>query len=1274
MTILENLKKLFCFLINDTGCTNTTEDQNDEVYGALTPKIITDSRMNEYFKALDFAFSQKDVKNIAVTGPYGAGKSTVILSYLTSKVKKDFINVSLADFSISGRKDEKPPENAEIEFSILQQILYKENKDNLPDSRVDRIQSRDLNHVFSLFVTSASIVFPLFLFCLAVFPKIILTSFGASELTIAFMNDAYPERLWCSMALAFLTLFFIVRVASKAGIFDKKLKLSKIAFLQTSAEVAQHESSSLLNNCLDEIVYFFSRSKNKIVVFEDLDRLGNADVFVKLREINQIVNNNLKVDPVRFVYACRDDIFLGSDIRTKFFDFILPVVPVLDARNSYTHLKNKLKNFPGRYDALLKQTSLYISDMRSLQNIANEFNLFRRIVDENKNESKIFAIIFYKNIYAQDYNLTDKKSGVLYSIVRDYRLKKLHEEYFKSLDEVKDGLYDKLERLKKESASSDADIRMEIICRYISEALWDIIDFSHDQYGGRHGSGSFKPSQLYNSEEDFLNFFGSTHSVYIGCYNQSRGGYYYYNVDASNVIDEYSERANLVSSNRKKAYQKTAAELENIKEQIRLRNSISIADLITMIGEKKFKKIALEYIGECKNQEILDEKQLETINAGFERGGFEALYYLLTNGYIMQDYMMFRSIFHEGTISINDNDYIKAVGRFTNCEEVNNSFTLDDEKEIISELVNQNYIYRDGAIHHQLVTYMLNEHAAVNNIYLSGMVSKIFEKNADSVISVFSVLNSKFIQPDSFREFISFSLEQNCYLDRMLTLLEGRISDEIQIKIIINMVSFVDPHISADKEQYRKFVEDKGYHLISHLNSQTFQSFMDNILKLGVVYDDVSLPVTDMELKALRFIADNEMYRFDKVNYRVVVSGLIPDDKVTCEKVDARPLSLVTDFELDNVKAHIDSNIDVFSREIFIGSEENSETIVSLLLHPSLSGEVKAEILKKMQFKVPDLALFKEDVDVEAEALSWHDLFYRYDHVEPGWPSLLTYIYEECNMSVLTGYIEKHALTLSSQHVDLTDGDKYEILYRKVICNDELSDHAYAAVLKSLYINAECWDETLSSRNFRRIVENNRVSLTPETFKKATNRFGALTDDSECATFLLWFTQYKDEFLRDTHFYLLTDGDDAFIEELLTEICSSDDFSLKEKATLLVKHYGDYREQFLDSLKLSSDVIKCMIKLWSDDSHKISLIIRLLTFKDIGRSDIAEMVSELDEAEYRKLFSQQTATLILSDSGEAETFMSALQEKGFIIEWSPRDDGKYYVICRKKSRQDPDRN
>lgn len=61
------------------------------------------------------------------------------------------------------------------------------------------------------------------------------------------------------------------------------------------------------------------------MVFEDLDRLKDHDIFVKLREINTIINNNLSEDnPLRFIYAVRDDVFPGAELRTKFFNSSYP--------------------------------------------------------------------------------------------------------------------------------------------------------------------------------------------------------------------------------------------------------------------------------------------------------------------------------------------------------------------------------------------------------------------------------------------------------------------------------------------------------------------------------------------------------------------------------------------------------------------------------------------------------------------------------------------------------------------------------------------------------------------------------------------------------------------------------------------------------------------------------------------------------------------------------------------------------------------------------------
>ncbi|HBZ2408644.1 TPA: DNA-binding protein, partial [Klebsiella pneumoniae] len=180
---------------------------------------------------------------------------------------------------------------------------------------------------------------------------------------------------------------------------------------------------------------------------------------------------------------------------------------------------------------------------------------------------------------------------------------------------------------------------------------------------------------------------------------------YFVEIDTTHIMDEYNQRVNVVAEDKNNEYQIAIKSLEEIKENIRTRNAITLSELIKLIGWEKFKTIAENYIEKCDDRSIIDAEQIESIRDGFRFGGFEVLYYLLTNGYIMQDYMMFRSIFHQGSISVNDNDYIKAVGRYMSCEEVNRNFSLDNPGDVLTELIEQHYQYRNGAIHYQIVSY-----------------------------------------------------------------------------------------------------------------------------------------------------------------------------------------------------------------------------------------------------------------------------------------------------------------------------------------------------------------------------------------------------------------------------------------------------------------------------------------------------------------------------------------------------------------------------------------
>ena len=112
-----------------------------------------------------------------------------------------------------------------------------------------------------------------------------------------------------------------------------------------------------------------------------MDRFNANRIFERLREVNTLANIQLQKENkkvLRFFYLLRDDIFVSKD-RTKFFDYIMPVVPVVDGSNSYDQFISHFKKsgFFEKFDeSFLQGLSLYIDDMRLLKNIYNEFVIY----------------------------------------------------------------------------------------------------------------------------------------------------------------------------------------------------------------------------------------------------------------------------------------------------------------------------------------------------------------------------------------------------------------------------------------------------------------------------------------------------------------------------------------------------------------------------------------------------------------------------------------------------------------------------------------------------------------------------------------------------------------------------------------------------------------------------------------------------------------------------------------------------------------------------------
>ena len=97
------------------------------IQNTLTP-IILEEGMPGYQTVLDIEdkLNDPDVYNIAITGPYGSGKSTVLKSLRSHFAEKyKFLVISLASLTGEREGELKESELQKVEFSILQQLFYK---------------------------------------------------------------------------------------------------------------------------------------------------------------------------------------------------------------------------------------------------------------------------------------------------------------------------------------------------------------------------------------------------------------------------------------------------------------------------------------------------------------------------------------------------------------------------------------------------------------------------------------------------------------------------------------------------------------------------------------------------------------------------------------------------------------------------------------------------------------------------------------------------------------------------------------------------------------------------------------------------------------------------------------------------------------------------------------------------------------------------------------------------------------------------------------------
>lgn len=420
-----------------------------------SPKVIDineNSVVKNYIDELHHAITSDDSFIVALSGDYGTGKSSIIKTYLENYVfNKDrciiissstFLKYKLIDIN---KKEMSPSTKQEditggdntvdlneleivrrIEESILQQIIYRHSNREMEDSEIKRLnQDKRSRRIFSIVYMLFSILF-IVLCCTNN-----QTHFFLNEIYVKYLDELLFSNLIDELLiihLIVLSLIIIYNVYRFLRYIFYTKKITKVKFETTEIEINSLDSLPFSKN-LFEIVYFFSKSNTKIVFIEDLDRFSpdvTRLVMEELKEINRIVNNSKFVShKVTFVYELKDSIFDDYKQKNKFYDCNISVMPLSTSSNSLYHLHSILGTFKKDYCLdmqLLRIVTRYITDYRTLVNLTNDFDLYKRNTQiSNEEDSKLFAITAYKNYYIssdkdlfrEDNHLSNKITTIL---------------------------------------------------------------------------------------------------------------------------------------------------------------------------------------------------------------------------------------------------------------------------------------------------------------------------------------------------------------------------------------------------------------------------------------------------------------------------------------------------------------------------------------------------------------------------------------------------------------------------------------------------------------------------------------------------------------------------------------------------------------------------------------------------------------------------------------------------------------------------------------------
>lgn len=748
---------------NETIEANEANESNETrktTFNSLTPDILEENKQ-VYTDALNYAFSNDDIRNIAITGVYGAGKSTVWNTYKKNRISgdkansptnpfKNIITISIGGYDYYSKAEDNKDqeilksmdwEESRIERLIIKQMLAQIKQEKIPLAKYQFKKNKNSD------VINEEV------FLSGLFVMSVLSWIFRDSIAVALQNclGEFNATLWI-MFLSLASFFYAgQKILFKFFTFNK-LKFSTIKFQGAEANFKEEIDDEVgLEKNSKEIVYLLASSDTNVVVFEDLDRFNKNVVFSKLKELNYLLNSYLKTNEeeriVRFVYLTRDGLFYSKD-RTKFFDFIIPIVPVVNSSTSMDKISFLFMDSVQKPDdKILKKISLYIDDMRIIRNIVNEYKIYSNILpmeNVNLDYNKLFALITLKNTFPNDYQLLQEDRGYVRSVIL-----KLEEYRQRLMDEVRQEVLD----LNEKSEKNDQQYE-EIFERMASLIPNDISIVGKDSDMGW---------------VEFLLIWSKKKGVYEICRNSEIKKYDFEEFCTEFILKNRDKVDELL-----KNIDDYTVEIENQTNQFR-ESPIKWGNYIDLQWYK-----LIELMNENEKDQLFNETQYKIVEDHY----FPLIKYLFTSGLLDQTYRYYMTDFvdeENDTLTSKDRLFMKSLSEEKSLDVF---FKVDTPSEIIKRLTTRDFQKRN-ILNYYLLDYCVKVLDIVGVISISQSI-----KLHDSWEGVYFIFNKWSVdQCIKYLEIIIFS--DNRYLASSIlgTLIEKKNDETGKLHFILEYLA-----------------------------------------------------------------------------------------------------------------------------------------------------------------------------------------------------------------------------------------------------------------------------------------------------------------------------------------------------------------------------------------------------------------------------------------------------------------------------------------------------